>query len=110
MKKEWDKIPQDGFFKVHFQRRDDLSPQQRVQLIRKGNECFNQGNVELAKKLFLTLHYSDGIDRVGDYYYNKGRPLEALEMYKIAPAPAKVERLITQMSQLIKQWIQDEEG
>jgi len=105
MKNILDKIPADGFYKVHVDYRDDLSPQQRVQLIRKGNELFNSGNLPLAKKLFLTLKYSDGIIRVGDYYYSHGKPLEALEMYRLGSAQEKVDEIVFQMTQIIKKWI-----
>jgi len=108
MKKIPETIPEDGFFKVHVDHRDDLSPHQRVQLIRKGNELFKTGETELARKLFLTLRYTDGIIRVGDLYYNQGKPIEALEMYRLAHAQDKVDFLILRFTKIIKQWIQND--
>ncbi|MDC7220353.1 MAG: hypothetical protein PQJ59_10450 [Spirochaetales bacterium] len=99
------KIPKEGFLKTTVERRDDLSSQDRIQLIRRGNEFFNGGNVEMARKIFLTLGYKDGIIRLGDLYYSKGEPLEALKMYKEADATAKVDEMTFQMAQVIKQWL-----
>lgn len=108
MQKIPESIPKDGFYKVHVDYRDDLSPHQRVQLIRKGNELFKAGDIELAKKLFLTLRYTDGIIRVGDLYYNSGKAIEALEMYRLAHAQDKVDLLIFRFSKIIKQWIKND--
>ncbi|MDC7224096.1 MAG: hypothetical protein PQJ60_10170 [Spirochaetales bacterium] len=100
------KIPQEGFLKTTVEKRDDLSSQQRVQLIRRGNEFFNEGNMEMARKIFLTLNYKDGITRLGDFYYEKGEPLEALKMYREAEAQAKVDEMVIRMAQVIKKWLE----
>ncbi|MDA3849929.1 MAG: hypothetical protein PF447_01515 [Spirochaetaceae bacterium] len=102
-----DFIPEDGFYKIQIDRRDDLTPQERIKLIRRGNELFNQGNYELAHRLFLTLHYSDGIIRLGDHYYKEGNALKALEMYKLAPDQGRIDQMIRQMLPIIHQWINE---
>jgi DNA-binding PadR family transcriptional regulator len=99
------KIPKEGFLKTTVEKRDDLSTQQRVQLIRRGNEFFNQGNMEMARKVFLTLGYKDGIIRLGDLYYEKGEPLEAFKMYREAEAQEKVDEMVIKMAQVIKKWL-----
>ncbi|MDR0997906.1 MAG: hypothetical protein LBL70_02475 [Treponema sp.] len=81
---------------------------QKVALNRKGNILYNQGDIEGAKRIFLTTGYSDGLSRVGDYYKSKGRVLDALRMYWIAPDHSKSEIIIEQLSALIKKILQEE--
>ena len=99
------KIPREGFLKTTVEKRDDLTSQQRVQLIRRGNEFFNGGDLEMARKIFLTLGYKDGLARLGDLYYEKGEPLEALKMYMQADDKPKVDEMVIRMAQVIKQWL-----
>ncbi len=99
------KLPKEGFLKTTVDKRDDLTSQQRIQLIRRGNEFFNGGNTEMARKIFLTLGYKDGIIRLGDFYYEKGQPLEALRMYMQAEDQNKVDEMVIRMAQVIKQWL-----
>lgn len=101
------RIPEKGFIKVPESGTASLSPERKVKLLRKGNELFNEGDVETAGKIFVTIGYTDGIIRVGDYYYNHCRPLDALRMYKAAPAPQKVEFLIAKMAQVVRSWLSD---
>jgi hypothetical protein len=100
------KIPKEGFLKTTVEKRDDLNSQQRVQLIRRGNEFFNDGNVDMARKIFLTLGYRDGISRLGDFYYERGEPLEALKMYREADNRVKSDEMIIRMAQVIKKWLE----
>ncbi len=59
-----------------------LTPKERLLLIRKGNELFNNGNIDKAAKIFVTTAYKDGLIRVGDYYYfQKKDPIKALYFY-----------------------------
>jgi len=81
---------------------------QKAALNRKGNILYNAGDIEAARRIFLTTGYSDGIVRVGDYYNSRGRPLDALKMYWIAPDHSKAEPIIVQLSTLIQNLIQDE--
>jgi len=82
---------------------------QKAALNRKGNTLYNAGDIESARRIFLTTGYSDGIVRVGDYYNSRGRPLDALKMYWIAPDHSKAEPIIVQLSTLIQNLIHDEE-
>jgi hypothetical protein len=82
---------------------------QKVALNRKGNTLYNQGDIEGAKRIFLTTGYSDGLSRIGDYYKSKGRILDALRMYWIAPDHTKSEPIIKQLSSLITNILQNEE-
>lgn len=98
-------MPAEGFIKITDSRVKGLSSEQRTLLIRKGNEFFNAGNIEQAKRIFLTTGYSDGLIRVGDYCLEKNDPFEALRLYKLAPAPDKAEAIIEKMALAIRQWI-----
>jgi len=82
---------------------------QKAALNRKGNILYNSGNIEEARRIFITTGYSDGLVRVGDYYNSKGRPLDALRMYWIAPDRNKAEPIIMQLSAVIQNLIHNEE-
>jgi len=81
----------------------------KAALNRKGNQLFNNGDIEGAKRVFLTTGYSDGLSRVGDYYKSQNRPLEALKMYWIAPDRTKSQPLIEQLSWVLQSLIHEEE-
>lgn len=59
-----------------------LTSKDRVTLIHKGNEIFNQGKVALAEKVFRTARYQDGLVRVGQHYYDKKEYLRAADIYR----------------------------
>ena len=103
-------IPQEGFIKFGYTDSPPLSPSQRTALVRRGNALFNAGEIEKAKRVFLTTRYGDGLGRVGDYYFEHNQPLEALRMYWLAPAPDKVEILIEKVTSVVHSWLQEEEG
>jgi len=56
----------------------------KVLLIRKGNQFFNEGNINAAEKIFTATDYKDGLIRIGDLYYNKGQTLKEVGYYKQA--------------------------
>ncbi len=85
-----------------------LSSSQRSALIRKGNELFNSGDFETAKKIFITTSYSDGLIRMGDHYKKKGDPVEAIKMYSIAPAKEKLDQMLEQAAGIISRWLKEE--
>ena len=82
----------------------------KAALNRKGNILLNQGDIEGARRVFLTTGFTHGLVRVGDYYKSKGRPLDALRMYWIAADRKKAEPIIYQLSQLIQNMLQEEGG
>jgi len=83
---------------------------QKANLNRKGNMLYNSGDIEGARRIFLTTGYSDGLVRVGDYYNSKGRTLDALRMYWIAPDHNKAEPIIAKLSVIIQTMLNDEES
>ena len=87
----------------------DIDKDKKAALNRKGNVLYNSGDIEGARRIFLTTGYSDGLVRVGDYYKLKGRPLDALRMYWQAPDRKKADPIIQQLSLVIHNLIHDEE-
>ena len=83
---------------------------QKAALNRKGNVLYNSGDIEGARRIFMTTGYSDGLSRVGDYYKSKNRMIDALQMYWIAPDKSKCEPIIMQLSGIIHNLINDKEG
>jgi len=108
IKKEFEKFEDQGsFLKVTSSMPVESS--QKAVLNRKGNQMFNEGNIDGAKKVFLTTKYSDGLSRVGDYFRSKSRPLEALQMYWLAPDRTKSEPIIEQVAALLQGLIAENE-
>ena len=81
---------------------------QKAALNRKGNILYNSGDIERARRIFITTGYSDGLVRIGDYYNSRGRPLDALRMYWIAPDRSKADPIIIQLSTVIHNMVHDE--
>ena len=80
----------------------------KAALNRKGNVLFNTGDIEGARRIFLTTGYSDGLSRVGDTYKSRGQLLDALRMYLMAPDRTKADPIIQQLSEIIRQFIDEE--
>ena len=83
---------------------------QKAALNRKGNTLFNSGDIEGARRIFITTGYSDGLTRIGDHYLSKGKSLDALKMYWIAPDRNKAEPIIAQLSEVIRNLLLEKEG
>jgi hypothetical protein len=82
----------------------------KVALNRKGNILFNSGDIESARRIYLTTGYSDGLIRVGDQYKTQGRIMDALRMYWIAPDRNKAEPIIMQLSTVLQNLIHEKDG
>jgi predicted DsbA family dithiol-disulfide isomerase len=81
----------------------------KAALNRKGNQKFNEGDIENARRIFMTTGYSDGLSRTGDYYKSKDRPLEALKMYWMAHDRNKAEPLIEKLSFILQSMIHEDD-
>ena len=79
-------------------------------LNRKGNILFNNGEVEQARRIFMTTGYSDGLIRTGDHYSSKGLYMDALRMYWIAPDRNKAEPIIIRLSHIIQSLIKEDQN
>ena len=82
---------------------------QKVALIRRGNELFNQGKIQESRKIFLTLRYTDGIIRVGNYYYERKMYVDALKMYAAAPEGGRIQAMAPAMAKVIRLWLTSSE-
>jgi tetratricopeptide (TPR) repeat protein len=107
-KKVFDKFEEQNIF-VKTTQNTAVEGPQKAALNRKGNELYNAGNIEAARRIFLTTGYSDGLSRIGDYYKSRGRLLEALKMYWIAPDKTKSEPIIMQLSAFLQGLIHEGE-
>jgi hypothetical protein len=97
----------DAFLKVSRDKAPPLTSEQRVALIRKGNEFFNGGKTEEAKRVFLTVGYTDGLIRLGDLYYKRNQLLEAFRMYWLAPDTRKKNMMVEKMAGIIRKWLRE---
>ncbi|MCP4130710.1 MAG: hypothetical protein GY754_06985 [bacterium] len=75
-----------------------MDSKERVQLIRLGNELFNEGDIDKAAAIFVKTEYRDGLTRIADYYfYDKKLPLLALKYYKMVKRNDKVSEIYERM-------------
>ncbi|MBN1413289.1 MAG: hypothetical protein JW969_20780 [Spirochaetales bacterium] len=101
------KLPKEGFIKVTRNEQNKVEKGQKAALIRKGNELYNKGQYEMAKKIFLTTNYTDGLIRLGEYYWKKKNPFEAFRMFWLAPFKKKQDAMVEKMAGIIRSWLQD---
>lgn len=90
-----------GFIKVTDNPVNSLNSEQKVILNRKGNILFNQGQIEAARRIFITTGYSDGLTRVGDKYLEKDESIKALKQYVLAHNKSKAEPIYEKLAQVI---------
>jgi hypothetical protein len=105
-KKIFDKFEDENVF-IKTTAESPVDRSQKAALNRKGNMLFNSGDIEGARKIFMTTGYSDGISRIGDYYKSQNRLIEALRMYWIAPDRIKAEPLIMQLAAVMQNTIHE---
>ena len=105
------RLPREGFLKITAEKpagAAKLGESERVALIRKGNELFNLKKFDLARKIFLTTGYADGLIRLGDLYLKQSKPLEAFRMYLQAPDSKKVEALLEKSVAVLRHWLSED--
>ena len=102
-----EKIIPDGFIKVTDNPVQGLTSDQKVILNRKAYAMFNNGNVEDARRIFITTGYSDGLTRVGDYYNNKNESLKALKAYWLAHNKRDSEPILADIAKVISTLINE---
>ena len=99
----------DGFIKVTDNPVSGLSSDQKVILNRKANAMFNNGNIEDARRIFITTGYSDGLTRVGDFYMNQNQSLKALKAYYLAHNKRDSEPIYENTAKVISSLIKETE-
>lgn len=63
----------------------NLDSETKTALIRKGNECMNRGDYEMAERIFVTAAYADGLKRLAEFYFRKKKNIKkTLELYRLA--------------------------
>ncbi len=83
-----------------------MDKKERIELIRKGNMLFNEGEIEKASIIFRKTAYRDGLTRIGDYYfYEKKMPLIALKYYKMVNKTEKVNEIFERMVFALGKWL-----
>ena len=98
-----------GFIKSSDSPVGSLSSAQKVILNRKGNVLFNQGDIQNARRLFITTGYSDGLTRVADVYYKQGDTLGALKLYLLAHNKSKADQLFEKIAQTVSFYLKEKE-
>ncbi len=83
-----------------------MNDKTRVELIRRANELFNNGQIEKAAEVYEKTAYKDGLMRVGDYYfYDKRLPLNALKYYRLSGRNDMVQQIHERMIYALALWI-----
>ena len=98
-------VPANGLIKATTGQPTSLTGEQKAQLIRRGNELFNERQFELAERIFMTLGYTDGLVRVGDVFYKRREYAHALRLYQVAPDPMRVAKIAKRMASVLRQWL-----
>jgi hypothetical protein len=107
IKKTFEKFDDENTF-IRTTSAQPIDGSQKAALNRRGNQLFNSGDVEGARRIFITTGYSDGLSRVGDYYKSQNRILDALRMYWIAPDRNKSEPIFKELAFLMQGMINEE--
>ncbi len=82
---------------------------ERVMLIRRGNELFNNKDYKNSLKIYLAIDYQDGIARIASVMeHEKKDRITALKLYKRAKHYSNVEKLAYQMAQAIRLMIKED--
>lgn len=102
-------FPDEGLIKTVDTPNEDLSPAEKARLNRRGNELFNAGEVETARRVFQTTGYSDGLIRVGESYLESGRPVDALKMFKLSHDQARSDELVERAAMAIRKMLSEKE-
>ena len=88
-----------------------MTEKERVALIRKGNELYNEGKIEEAIRIFSATGYKDGLTRVGDlYYFDKKMPLIAYKYYKLAGRKDRIDDIFMRMIFALTSWVKAGDG
>jgi len=76
-----------------------MEGKERVEMIRRGNELFNKGEIAKAAALFVKTGYRDGLTRIADHlFYDKRQPLYALKYYRMVNRQDKVQEIFERMA------------
>ncbi|MDA8426893.1 MAG: hypothetical protein M0Z80_12225 [Treponema sp.] len=105
----FERFPNEGLIKSADEPVRGVESDRKAKLNRKGNELFNRGEVETARRIFQTTGYSDGLIRIGNRYLEEKRPVEALKMYWLARDKNKIEELVGSVAVVIQSMLREEQ-
>jgi hypothetical protein len=80
----------------------------RAKLIRKGNELFLSGDIETAKKIFITVDYKDGLVRLGDHYLKINDIYKSAEMYFMSENKSKIDTFCKKCALVIEKFLKED--
>lgn len=103
--KIFENFPEGGLIKTVDEPNGELSSEQKVQLNRRGNTLFNDGDLDSARRIFQTTGYSDGLMRVGESYLSMGRPIDALKMFKLSHDTVRSSILIEKAAMAVREML-----
>ena len=99
----------------------EIKDSTRSALVRKGNELFNQKDIEGAYRCYLTASYFGGIEKVADYYnFEKKNIIKAMQLYKFiikedsnlggnVRAKQKLDKLAESVAKVLRKWLKEDE-
>ncbi|CRF33047.1 hypothetical protein BRSU_1190 [Brachyspira suanatina] len=99
----------------------EIKDSTRSALVRKGNELFNQKDIEGAYRCYLTASYYGGIEKVADYYnFEKKNIIKAMQLYKFimkedsnlggnVRAKQKLDKLAESVVKVLRKWLKEDE-
>lgn len=99
----------EGFIKVTDNPVGGLTSEQKAVLNRRANIMFNNGNIEDARRIYITTGYSDGLTRVGDKYVDKNESLKALKVYYLAHNQRKAEPIYNDIAKVISSLVKEDQ-
>ncbi len=85
-----------------------ISNQDKVKLIRKGNQLLNENKIEPATKIFWLTDYRDGLIRIGEILCKQNQPFKAMLYFQKAKSQKHLEELFGRMLWALSQWIKKE--
>lgn len=101
------RFPEDGLIKTADLPTPGVEVDRKAKLNRRGNELFNGGDFEAARRIFQTTGYSDGLIRVGERYMADNRPIDALKMYRLARDEKRSEAIIATAAFVIQSMLKE---
>ena len=99
----------------------EIKDSTRSALVRKGNELFNQKDIEGAYRCYLTASYFGGIEKVADYYnFENKNIIKAMQLYKLiikedsnlggnVRAKQKLDKLCESVAKVLRKWLKEDE-
>ncbi len=80
----------------------------RVKLIRKGNQLFSEGKIDLAEKIFVTIDYKDGLIRLGDHFFKNKNIYKSVEMYFLSENKNKINTFCKKIALIIEKLLKED--